>query len=55
MDYIHNLVIPALVHFLQVSFQRVTLGSGYNVEQNILEFKRTIPRRLLHPKRGKSC
>lgn len=25
------------------------------VEQNILEFKRTIPRKFVHPKKGKSC
>ncbi|WP_168455323.1 hypothetical protein [Wolbachia endosymbiont of Ctenocephalides felis wCfeJ] len=27
-DYIHNPVIPALVHFLKVSFQHVTLESS---------------------------
>ncbi|AAS14609.1 hypothetical protein WD_0940 [Wolbachia endosymbiont of Drosophila melanogaster] len=35
-----------------MSCQCVTLASCFNVKQNTIEFKKTIPRKFLHPKKA---
>ncbi|RDD35690.1 UDP-N-acetylmuramate--L-alanine ligase [Wolbachia endosymbiont of Cylisticus convexus] len=39
---------------LDSSLQCLKLDSRFNVEQNTIEFKKTIPRKSLHPKKSKS-
>ena len=51
----HPMAIETAFIYSTLSFQGLTLDSCFNVKQNTIEFKKTIPRKFLHPKKGKSC